>query len=87
MTAKPRKRRNAAETAVYGVSAPRGDEADGEVPWKKNGAGGIYGPMAVEGLGRWGRVYRPYHWRDSGIGCGARRCAAGAGGVSSLVYW
>lgn len=54
---------------------------------EKNGAGGIYGPMAVEGLGRWGRVYRPYHWRDSGIGCGARRCAAGAGGVSSLVYW
>jgi hypothetical protein len=43
--------------------------------------------MTVEGLGRWGRVYRPYHWRDSGIGCGARRCAAGAGGVSSLVYW
>lgn len=42
MTAKPRKRRNAAETAVYGVSVPRGDGADGEVPWKKRCRGYLW---------------------------------------------
>lgn len=70
------------------MAFPRhGDAGPAGVFRGKNGSGGIRSPMTVEGLGRWGRVYRPYHWRDSGIGCGARRCAAGAGGVSSLVYW
>lgn len=70
------------------MAFPRhGDAGPAGVFRGKNGAGGIRSPMTVEGLGRWGRVYRPYHWRDSGTGCGARRCAAGAGGVSSLVYW